>query len=238
MVLKKLNRNYKLLFLFLRDDPSQPFMRIFIFIFSIITNTAYSQEVDELYDTSREASVVNNEGYTFLEKGHYNKAILHFREAIALDPVQIIYYYNLADACLKADDNHCALEAYSGAKLHYPDEADLYMYTGDIYQKQSKLKEAISEYDKAINLVKEDNPLKYLFYFNRGNSYLKLKNYKAAVLNYTSTLNEFPYYYGAYANRGMAYYNLKRKAEACSDWTKATKNGYGAAKHYTAMYCN
>ncbi|MBK6266352.1 tetratricopeptide repeat protein [Marivirga sp. S37H4] len=209
-----------------------------IFILFIVTSTAYAQEVDELNPTLREANNINNKGYTLLESGHYSKAILHFQEAIALDPSQIIYYYNLADACLKLDDNNCALEAYSGAKLHHPDEADLYMYTADIYQKQNKLKEAISEYDKAINLVKEGNPLKYLFYFNRGNSYLKLKDYKAAVLNYTSTLNEFPDHYGAYANRGMAYYNLKRKAEACNDWIKASENGFSTAKEYISAYCN
>lgn len=214
-------------------------MKIYIFIFILltITNTAYSQESNEFDSTNREASIANNNGFALLENEHYKEAILHFRKAIALDPVQIIYYYNLANACLNSNNYGCALEAYAGAKLYYPDEADLYMYTGDIYQKQNKLREAILEYDKAISLVKHGNPLKYLFYFNRGNSYLKLKDYKAAILNYTNTLNELPNYYGAYANRGMASYNLKRKAEACSDWQKAAENGYTAAKQYISMYC-
>lgn len=210
---------------------------IFIFIFIILSNTTYSQEIDELDQTSIEASLANNEGFQLLEDEQYKEAILLFKEAIALDPLQIIYYYNLANACLKSFDNKCALEAYSGAKLHFPEEADLYMYTGDVYQKQNKLKEAISEYDKGIILLEEDNPLKYLFYFNRGNSYLKLKEYKAAILNYTNTLNELPDYYGAYANRGMALYNLKRKDEACSDWRKAAASGYDAAKEYISLYC-
>lgn len=213
-------------------------MRIFIFIFFIIARTTYSQDVEELYQLQKEASELNNKGYTLLENGHYGKAILQFQDAIELDNSQIIYFYNLADACLKLKDNNCALEAYTKAKQYYPDEADLYMFTGDIYQNQNKLKEAISEYDKAINLVKEDNPQKYLLYFNRGNSYLKLKNYKAAVQNYTSTLNELPEFYGAYANRGMAYYYLKRKAEACSDWTKASENGFSTAKQYMSNYCD
>lgn len=213
-------------------------MRIYIFtLIFIITNTAYSQEFDEFDSTSRAASIANNNGFALLENENYKEAILYFQEAIALDPSQIIYYYNLANACLKSKNYGCALEAYDGAKLHFPDEADLYMYTGDVYQKQNKLKEAISEYDKAINLAKEGNPFKYLFYFNRGNSYLKLKNYEAAVLNYTSTLNELPNYYGAYANRGMASYNLKQKAKACNDWQKAAENGYTAAKQYISMYC-
>ncbi|MGM0581671.1 MAG: tetratricopeptide repeat protein [Bacteroidota bacterium] len=213
-------------------------MRVFIFIFFIIARTTYSQEVDELHNTRKEANEINNKGYTLLENGHYSKAILQFQEAIELDNTQIIYFYNLADACLKLEDNNCALEAYTNAKQYYPDEADLYMYTGDIYQNQNKLKEAVLEYDKAIKLVKEDNQLKYLFYFNRGNSYLKLKDYNKAVQDYTSTLNEFPEYYGAYANRGMAYYYLKRTAEACSDWAKASDNGFDAAKQYISNYCN
>ncbi|GAA5034229.1 hypothetical protein GCM10011506_27370 [Marivirga lumbricoides] len=213
-------------------------MRIYTFLFIIaLTGTAYGQEFNERDSINREASVANNNGFALLENEEYVEAIDQFRKAIVLDPTKIIYYYNLANACLKSNNYDCALEAYAGAKLHYPNEADLYMYTGDIYQKQNKLKEAILEYDKAINLEKNDNPLKYLFYFNRGNTYLKLKNYKAAALNYTSTLNELPDYYGAYTNRGMAYYNLKRKSEACSDWQKAVKNGHAAAKQYISMYC-
>lgn len=212
-------------------------MRVYTFILIIITSTAYSQEFDELDQKTIEASLANNKGFELLEDLLYKEAILHFQEAIALDSSQIIYYYNLADACLKSDNYNCALEAYSGAKLQYPEEADLYMFTGDIYQKQNRLKQAVSEYDKGIKLVQEDNPLKYLYYFNRGNSYLKLKNYEEAILNYTSTLNELPNYYGAYANRGMAYYNLKRKSEACRDWRKAAENGYDTVKQYISAYC-
>ena len=213
-------------------------MRILVLIFILVCSVAYSQEADELYDSAREASMANNEGYIVLQNGDYKDAIKLFQEAIALNPSEIIYHYNLADACLQSDDNNCALEAYSGAKLQFPEEADLYLYTGDVYQRQSKLREAILEYDKAISLVTEANPLKYLFFFNRANSYLKLKDYKAAVANYTSTLEELPNYYGAYANRGMAYYNLKRKAEACTDWLKASENGYVTAKQYIKLYCN
>ncbi|WMN11505.1 tetratricopeptide repeat protein [Marivirga salinae] len=213
-------------------------MKVFILIFFILARTTYSQDVEELYQTQKEAGTLNNKGYTLLENGQYSKAILQFQEAIELDNSQIIYFYNLADACLKLEDNNCALEAYTNAKQYHPEEADLYMFTGDVYQNQNKLKEAISEYNKAIHFVKDDNPQKYLLFFNRGNSYLKLKKYKEAAQNYTKALKEFPEFYGAYANRGIAYYYLKRKAEACNDWIKASENGFTTAKQYMSNYCD
>lgn len=213
-------------------------MRLYTILFLILSSTLYAQQNEEPYKVNSAASEHNNQGYLLLENGQYKEAISQFEEAIALDSSQLIYYYNLAIAFSNTRNYEGALKTYNNAKIHFPNEADLYMFVGDILQKQNKYIEAVDEYSKAIEFVKDENPNKYLIYFNRGNSYLKLKQYQNAITNYNSTLIELPNYYGALANRGMAYYNLRNKSQACSDWNKAAKNGYSVAKRYIARYCD
>jgi len=62
--------------------------------------------------------------------------------------------------------------------------------------------------------------IKYV-YFNRGNTYYKLKQYKEAIKDYTEAIHINPSDSYFYNNRGNAYYKLKRYEEAIKDYTSA-----------------
>jgi tetratricopeptide (TPR) repeat protein len=78
---------------------------------------------------------------------------------------------------------------------NFTTNANHYFLKAIDYDKLNKYAEAISNYDKAIEI----NPNNADYYYNRGNSYYYLKNYNEAILNYNKAIRINPdnvdYYY-------------------------------------------
>lgn len=185
-----------------------------------------------------EANGINNQGYEAMENGNYERAKELFWQAIAIDSSAAVYYENLAIACKQSDDEVGLLNCYSVAKKNIPNNATIFYYSGDALQNAGRYQEAIRDYNRAIALSDaEDTDLLHFFYFNRGNTYLKLKKFHQAINNYDRALEIFPKHAASYANRGMAHYNTKNSEEACADWQQAYNNGYKPAANYQQKYC-
>ena len=60
-------------------------------------------------------------------------------------------------------------------------------------------------------------------YYNRGNTYKELENYKNAIVDYTKAIKINPDFANAYDGRGTAMWYLK--AEYCSDYIRACNLG-------------
>ena len=60
-------------------------------------------------------------------------------------------------------------------------------------------------------------------YFNSGNNYLNLKEYKKAIADYTQAIQLNPHDADFYYNRGLAYYKLKEYEKAEADYNQATQ---------------
>ena len=58
-------------------------------------------------------------------------------------------------------------------------------------------------------------------YFNSGNNYLKLKEYKKAEADYNQAIQLNPHNADFYYNRGLAYYKLKEYEKAEADYNQA-----------------
>ena len=213
--------------------------KIFSLIFCVyllVGFSAYAQE--DVITMDNEANGLNNQGYEALEQGNYEQAKDLLWQAIARDSSVAAYYENLALACQRSNDQAGLLKCYATAKKNIPDNPQIFYYSGDALQNASRYKEAIQDYDRAIALSQNDEPpLLHLYYFNRGNSYLKLKQFQKAAENYNQSLKILPQHAPSYANRGMARYNLKNRDGACSDWQSAYDNGYEPASTYQKKFC-
>ena len=212
---------------------------LFLLLMTCVSAYAQEEEGDEIVITmDNEANGLNNQGYEALEQGNYEQAKKLLWQAIAIDSSVAAYYENLALACQRSNDQAGLLKCYATAKKHITDNPQIFYYSGDVLQNAKRYKEAIRDYDRAIALSQEDEPpLLHLYYFNRGNSYLKLKQFQQAVDNYDQALEILPQHAPSYANRGMARYNLKNRDGACADWQSAYDNGYEPAASYQKRFC-
>ncbi len=86
---------------------------------------------------------------------------------------------------------------------------------GQVLSKLNRLQESVESYDQAIKLY--PNPHSYL---NRGGAYRGLKNYQAAIKDYSSAINLNSDYSPAYRARINAYMKLEKYEDALADATK------------------
>ncbi len=90
---------------------------------------------------------------------------------------------------------------------------------GTLYSDLGQFTQAISEYNKAIEL----NPKYAGAYNNRGGAYSDLGQFKEAISERTKAIELDPKFDRAYYNRGLAYYNSGKVSKAVSDYNKAIK---------------
>lgn len=117
-------------------------------------------------------------------------------------------------------------------------EAEQHYNAGVKLQEQGQLNEAITEYDKAIQL----DPKMVQVYNNRGNAYLDLGQPQRAIPDYDEAIRLNPNYAAAYSNRGFAYINQGQHQRAIQDYNEAIRldpnhtNAYaGRALTYTLL---
>lgn len=86
----------------------------------------------------------------------------------------------------------------------------------------NKLKEAIEEYKRVIELAIKDEP-KILSFYNMGNAYLDLGEYQKAVDSYKQAIKLDPTLSKPHNNLGLAYAALGRLAEAQAEFAEAVR---------------
>jgi tetratricopeptide (TPR) repeat protein len=86
----------------------------------------------------------------------------------------------------------------------------------------NRLKEAIEEYKKVIELAIKDEP-KILAYYNMGNAYSDLGEYQRAVDSYKQAIKLDPALSKPHNNLGLAYAALGRLAEARAEFAEAVR---------------
>ena len=91
-----------------------------------------------------------------------------------------------------------------------------------------KWNEALNAFNKVIML----NPKNAEAYFNRGNVYDELGDYRQAIIDYNKAIKLNPIYADAYLNRGFAYNNLGKLNKAVADIKKAAKLGNNFAQKF------
>ena len=144
-----------------------------------------------------------------LGKWRYRKKVLTASATLALGcffvvtRTQVGYWQNsftLFGHALKVTDNNYI--AYAGR--------------GNAYFALGNHKEAIKDYDRAIEISPEFSEA----HNNRGSVYLKLGNYRQAIADYDRAIEVNPGNQEAYYNRGTAYEALGYQEQAIADYDR------------------
>jgi len=98
-----------------------------------------------------------------------------------------------------------ALANFYQALRRNPDYANIYLYRGNSYVLLGDLPNAIANFNFLLRL-KPDFPNAHLVYANRGSAYARLKNYRAAIADYTQSIKLNNSTALVRENRGFANY--------------------------------
>jgi tetratricopeptide (TPR) repeat protein len=96
-------------------------------------------------------------------------------------------------------------------------DADRYLWEGNLFYQKRMYDEAIENFDKAIGI----NPIFCMAYNFRGLAYYEKGNFDAAFANFNFIINFNPQDLTAYSNRGAVYERKKEYDKAIADYNKA-----------------
>ena len=131
----------------------------------------------------------------------YNKAIVHYTEAIGLNPEHFNAYLNRGAAYSEIGDWARAIQDSNTAINLDSQHADAYYNRGHTYYNKGEFDGAIQDFSKAIEL----NPETPKAYINRGATYHKKRQFDAAIQDFSKAIELNPEDPKAYINRGNAY---------------------------------
>ncbi|MCH8237144.1 MAG: tetratricopeptide repeat protein [Proteobacteria bacterium] len=129
------------------------------------------------------AVAFSNRGLAYKMKGHGDKAIADFSEAIRLKPDFVFALNNRGNAYYDKGHFDRAIEDYDEAVRLKPDFAEAFSNRGNVYRKKGLIERAIEDYDKAIGLNPDDARVfaeRGLAYEKKGEGDQALRDYKKA----------------------------------------------------------
>ena len=110
-----------------------------------------------------------------------------------------------------------AIEAYSRAIEHYPNNPSTYHNRGVAYYIKGDYDRVIIDYTKVIELKSDDAES----YYNRGKVYQEKGDIDFAIADFNTVVQLKSDYTKAYIDRGIAYYDKGEYDRAIEDYTKA-----------------
>jgi tetratricopeptide (TPR) repeat protein len=205
----------------------------------INTNTCYFKEYSVVAQTSSPAMVTPKE-IRVLESSmaveDYSPGFLRCKASIEAANMQ----YQLRDnkLLLYMPDEEETIELtrsgkqFRAAKSYKKSTASKPELThtnqGTTYSKKGKYKEAIQEYDKAIEI----NPSYAIAYYNRSVAYTKTGQYDRAINDCNTVLQLDPKHANSYYTRGVSYWHLGSQNQAVKDLQAAAKLKHKGAQNY------
>ncbi|UFH36054.1 tetratricopeptide repeat protein [Flavobacterium acetivorans] len=124
------------------------------------------------------------------------------------------------------------LKDYQGAILDYnkgiksnPNNGEAYYYRGYAKICLNKYNDAISDFNKSIELNNFDENFKSLVFLDRGTANLRLGNYSDAINDFDASIHLSPDDPTGYFSRGKAKHDLNLRREACEDWDEYIELG-------------
>jgi len=158
-------------------------------------------------------------GLAYMGLDDYQTAKQHFTRAIEINPKYALAYYNRGVVCdhLKQFDE--ALVDYAHARTLDTDLnvfAHIHNNKGMAHYDSGCNEAALDEFNEAIQIDSTFSSA----YFNRGNTYERLRQYEKAEQDYTAAVLHDPANFDAYINRAALYHDLQRFDEAISDYTR------------------
>ena len=161
------------------------------------------------------ASVAHtNLGIALQEKGRIADAILHFDEALRIDPEYAEAHYNLGTALMKTGQTADAIDQYTQALRINPGYAKAHYNLGNALMKTGRADDAIEQYEQAVTL----NPDYAGAYNNLGAALLQSGHVSEAVEQYERAVLIEPGLAEAHYNLGAALMQAGRASEAAEQF--------------------
>lgn len=161
---------------------------------------------------------------------NYQKAIMHYEEAIKIKPDVAEAYRDITTFNIKIARYEEAIEMAKKAISIKPDYVD-YFNLGLAHHKLKKYQEAIDYYKQAIKLA----PTNSSIFYNLGNLYLELERLVEALYNFKEAIKHNPNIVEYHHNAGMALTKLKRNHEAIGAFSYAIKLNPSYVNSYVAL---
>lgn len=214
---------------------------IFLVVSSCYSLVSFSQTAEIPIGNFNESIRLYNESREWLDqRTNLNLVIKNCRKAIKLNPTNSDFFYAIASAYSFQNKLDSAQSNILRAIALDDKQSDYYDFAGNVFFKSKNYTEAIENYSLAIqwNELSEVKLNVALCYYNRGVSYLNLKQFENAKSDFSSCINLGGMVVGAYHNRGIVNLKLKRAKDACNDFNKAVDLGSRISQKYIDKYCN
>ncbi len=143
----------------------------FAYTRNLVWETPITLWEDNVSRAPRRARIRGNLGKAYLDRGRFERAAEEFREMIELDPSAVGAYNNLAVIYIDHLQDYRLAEKYIEASLAlFPDYPAGYLNRGVIHLNNRRLKPAIREFEKALELDRGN----LLAHYNLGACYINL----------------------------------------------------------------
>jgi tetratricopeptide (TPR) repeat protein len=171
----------------------------------------------------RYSQALAHRGVAYHNVGKFDLAKADFDAALGLDPKNATAYRFRANIYALANDyKRVVLDLNKCLELDpkkYGQDAALYQNRGEAYHQLGRPKEALEDFEKALNL----NPRYVLALVNRGKTYVALRKYDLAFKDYDMAVefeptNDFPLFW-----RGVLYYSTGKLSPGLEDLMKVVE---------------
>ncbi len=161
------------------------------------------------------ANIHNGLGLAYRDLGIYEKSIVHFKRAIALQAEFPEVQNNLGTLYLLLKKWNLALDCFQRAvsDILYRTPHFAYRHMGLAYYNKGDYQKAIENYQKALRFF----PSWSLCYENLALAYEAIDSFQAAIESYKKSISYEPGYPTSHFNLARLYIRLKRNDEAAKE---------------------
>ncbi|MBP5972654.1 tetratricopeptide repeat protein [Brasilonema sp. CT11] len=170
------------------------------------------------YDTDKDFSLYLLRSSILFQLNRYPEALQAINEAIKIQALDINYFLRTYILYL-LEDYQAALADSKQLITRQPDNANNYVFQGDIHVRLKKHQAALADYKQAIKL----EPDNYDAYVSRGNLYVEMKDNNSALADYKQAIKLEPDNAKAYYYRSNLHKDLKDYQAALADANQAIK---------------
>jgi tetratricopeptide (TPR) repeat protein len=158
-------------------------------------------------------------GFILYNRGKNEAALEDLNKSIELDPNSGIAYYIRGLIYYSTNRLKEAVVEFTKSIEIDPLNSETYYYRGlcyldgDLFEKDEKTDKAIKDFDQAI----EKNLTRSVYFFKRGDAYLRKENFNQAIEEYSKAIiiESIPSYYH---RRAVAYEKIGEKDKASQDY--------------------
>lgn len=174
-----------------------------------------------------------NLGNVFVEESKPDSALLHYKKALEINPVNKTALNNRASVYFQQKRYTAAIDDYKKVISTYSKEAAAYAGIGLCFYSQYKYDSALLYYNKYQALDSNNAEM----YVNTGLAKHRLGKYKDALKDYNKAIDISPTYADAFTKRGILKFEIHDTTGACMDWHEASRLGISDVSSIIQTYC-